>query len=99
MLPPVVELLHELEFRHTVSAREDLEELAALANRSEAEVAEHALLQLSEVEGKPIRSDRLGKLPGGPAAAARLLRRGQLEARAVTRHSRTRKQTILAWNI
>jgi len=99
MLPPVVELRHERELRLTVSGREYLEELAALANRSEAEVAEHALLQLSEVEGKPIRSDRLRKLPGGPAAAARLLRRGQLEARGVTRHRRTRTQKIVAWNI
>jgi len=99
MLPPLVELQHERELRLTVSGREYLEELAALANRSEAEVAEHALLQLSEVEGKPIRSDRLRKLLGGPAAAARLLRRGQLEARGVTRHRRTRTQKIVAWNI
>ena len=50
-------------------------ELDAAGNRSEAEVAELALLSLLEIEGRPVRADRLRKLPGGEAAAERLLRR------------------------
>ena len=98
MLPPAVELRHERELILTPAGRDYLAELASQANRSEAEVTEHALLQLFEVEGKPVRTDRLRGLPGGPAAAARLLRRGQLEMRGVARHRKTRMQKIVAWN-
>ncbi len=98
MLPPAVELRYERELILTPAGRDYLAELASLANRSEAEVTEHALLQLFEVEGKPVRTDRLRRLPGGPAAAARLLRRGQLEARGVALHRKARMQKIVAWN-
>src|SRR5712692_322251 len=98
MLPPVVELRQEREFLLTTAGREYLAELASRGNRSEAEITELALLQLFEVEGKPFRGDRLRKLPGGDAAAARLLRRGQIEAREVTRRRKTRMQKIVAWN-
>ncbi len=98
MLPPAVELRHERELILTPAGRDYLAELASRANRSEAEVTEHALLQLFEVEGKPVRTDRLRRLPGGPAAAARLLRRGQLEMRGVARHRKMRMQKIVAWN-
>ncbi len=98
MLPPAVELRHERELFLTPAGREHLAELASRGNRSEVEVTEHALLQLCEVEGRPVRRERLRKLPGGEAAAARLLRRGQLAAREVTRHRRARMQKIVAWN-
>ncbi|HEX2713856.1 MAG TPA: primosomal protein N' [Candidatus Acidoferrales bacterium] len=98
MLPPAVELRRERELILTPGGRDYLAELASLASRSEAEVTEHALLQLFEVEGKPVRTDRLRSLPGGPAAAARLLRRGQLEVRGVARHRKARMQKIVAWN-
>jgi primosomal protein N' (replication factor Y) (superfamily II helicase) len=98
MLPPAVELRHERELILTAAGREYLAELASRGNRSEAEVTEHALLQLFEVEGKPVRRDRLRGLPGGEAAAARLLRRGQLEAREVARHRKARTQKIVAWS-
>ncbi len=98
MLPPAVELRQARELRLTAAGREYLAELASRGNRSEAEVAEHALLQLFEVEGKPVRSERLRKLPGGEGAAARLLRRGQLEVREVTKRRQARTQKIVAWN-
>jgi primosomal protein N' (replication factor Y) len=98
MLPPVVEVRHERELCLTAAGREYLAELESLGNRSETEVNELALLQLLEVEGKPLRWDRARKLPGGEAPVIRLLRRGQLEAHEVTRHSKERTQKIAAWN-
>ena len=73
-------------------------ELDAAGNRSEEEIAELALLSLLEIEGRPVRADRLRKLPGGEAAAERLLRRRQLESREVAVHRHARVQKIVAWN-
>ena len=75
MLPPQIDLRHEREFLLTDAGRARRAELDAGGNRSEAEVAELALLSLMEIEGRPVRADRLRKLPGGEAAAERLLRR------------------------
>jgi primosomal protein N' (replication factor Y) len=98
MLPPQVDLRHEREFLATDRGSARRAELDAAGNRSESEIAELALLSLVEIEGRPVRADRLQKLPGGEAAAERLLRRKQLESRevAVRRHARTQK--IVAWN-
>ena len=98
MLPPQIELRHDRELYLTAAGRERLAELDSLSNRSEAEVTELALLQLFEVEGRPIPWNRLRRLPGGGAAAVRLLRRGQLEAREVARRRKARLQRIVAWN-
>jgi primosomal protein N' (replication factor Y) len=98
MLPPPVEMESERALWLTVAGREYFAELSGRGNRSEAEVTEHALLHLIQVEDKPLRTSRLGKLPGGEAAAARLLRHGQLEARDLTRHRKPRMRTIVAWN-
>ena len=51
-----------------------------------------------KIEDRPVRADRLRKLPGGEAAAERLLRRRQLEAREVAVHRQARVQKIVAWN-
>ena len=98
MLPPQIDLRHEREFLVTDAGRARRAELDAGGNRTESEVAELALLSLMEIEGRPVRADRLHKLPGGEAAAERLLRRKQLESRevAVRRHARVQK--IVAWN-
>ena len=98
MLPPPIDLRHERELVLTEAGRACRAELHAMGNRSEAEVAELALLSLLEVEVKPIRADRLRRLPGGEAAAERLLRRRQLEAREVVLHRRARTQNIVAWS-
>ncbi|HWF12274.1 MAG TPA: primosomal protein N', partial [Candidatus Acidoferrales bacterium] len=88
----------EREFLLTSAGRIHLAQLHSLGNRSEAEVAEMALLSLMEIEGRPVRADRLHKLPGGEAAAERLLRRKQLESHEVAVHRKTRVQKIVAWN-
>jgi primosomal protein N' (replication factor Y) len=98
LLPPAVEIQSERILVLTATGRERLHELEQALNRPEAEVAEHALLQLLEVEGKPLREIQLRKLPGGPAAAQRLLRRGFLESREVARRKKSRTQRIVAWN-
>ena len=93
MLPPQIDLRHERELVLTEAGRERRAQLDSAGNRSESEVSELALLSLLHIEGKPLRADRLRKLPGGEAAAERLVRRGQLQAREVTvhRHARTQK--------
>lgn len=98
MLPPAVELRAERALWLTPVGRDYLAELSSHGNCSEAEVTEHALLQLIEVEERPLRLERLQKLPGGEAAAARLLRRGKLELRERARHRKPRMQTIVTWN-
>ena len=98
MLPPQIDLRHEHEFLMTDAGRARRAELDAAGNRSETEVAELALLSLMEIEGRPVRADRLRKLPGGEAAAERLQRRKQLEAREVAVRREARVQKIVAWN-
>jgi primosomal protein N' (replication factor Y) len=98
MLPPQVDLRHEREFSVTDAGRARRAELDAAGNRSENEIAELALLSLMDIEGRPVRADRLRKLPGGEAAAERLLRRKQLEAREVAVRRQARVQKIVAWN-
>ena len=98
MLPPQIDLRHEREFLLTDAGRERRDELDAGANRTEEEIADLALLSLMRIEDKPVRADRLRKLPGGEAAAERLLRRRQLESREVTLHRHARVQKIVAWN-
>jgi len=98
MLPPQIDLRHEREFLMTDAGRARHAELDAAGNRSESEVAELALLSLMEIEGRPVRADRLRKLPGGEAAAERLQRRRQLEAREVAVRREARVQKIVAWN-
>jgi len=99
MLPPLTELRAERILRITLAGRALLAELAAMEGRSETEISERALLELIEIEGKPFAASRLRKLPGGEAAAARLLRRGQLEAEEIARSRKVRTQWIVAWNL
>ena len=99
MLPPQIDLRHEREFLMTDAGRARRAELDSGGNRSESEVAELALLSLIEIEDRPVRADRLRKLPGGEAAAERLQRRKQLEAREVAVRRQARVQKIVAWNM
>jgi primosomal protein N' (replication factor Y) len=97
MLPPAVEVRHEREVRLTDAGREYQREIQSLQNRSAQQVEEMALLQLLEVEGRPVNAARLAKLPGGEAAAARLARRSAVEFAQVARRRQARMQKIVAW--
>ena len=97
MLPPAVELRVAREWQITCLGRAYLLELQSLANRSANEVDDLALLQLCEVQGQPIRGELIRRLPGGPAASARLLRAGRLSVREVGLRRPERTQKIVAW--
>jgi primosomal protein N' (replication factor Y) len=97
MLPPAVEVRHEREVRLTDPGREYQREIQSLQNRTAQQVEEMALLQLLEVEGRPVNAARLAKLPGGEAAAERLARRGAVEFAQVARRRKARTQRIVAW--
>src|ERR1700692_210288 len=99
MLPPQIDLRHEREFLLTDAGRTRRDELDTTGNRGENEVTELALLSLLHIANKPIRADRLRKLPGGEAAAERLLRRRQIESREVAVHRHARTQKIVAWSV
>jgi primosomal protein N' (replication factor Y) len=98
MLPPPIEFRHDREVHITAAGREFLKELASLSNRSETQVAELALLQLLEVQSKPLTTARLSKLLGAEAAAERLARRGAVEIRDIARRRKARTQRIVAWS-
>ena len=80
MLPPLIELRVGACCRSPRRGASHLRVSAALPNRSEAEIAELALLELCEIEGKPWHG-ALTQLPGGEVRGSALLRRGQLAAR------------------
>jgi primosomal protein N' (replication factor Y) len=98
MLPPSVEVRHEHEFVLTDAGREYFRGLVSQSDAGEREAQDLALLQLFEAEERPLRAGRLRKLPGGDPTAARLLRRGFLQAREVARRKKARVQKIVAWN-
>jgi primosomal protein N' (replication factor Y) len=97
MLPPSVEVQFGREWQISEAGRARLRELRSLAEPSEAESADLAVLQELDRRGS-IAPDRiLYKLPGGPAAATRLLRRGELSVRGSGRHRTARVRKIVAW--
>jgi primosomal protein N' (replication factor Y) len=98
MLPPLIELRMQRVLHLTEAGRAHFAEISALPSRSEMEITEQALLELIAIEGKPLAMARLAQLPGGEAAAARLLRRGHLAAEEVSRQRKPRTQRIVAWN-
>jgi primosomal protein N' (replication factor Y) len=99
MLPPLTELRAERVLRITPTGMDRLAQLKAIQNRSEDEITEYALLELIDIEGAPLATKRLKKLPGGEDASARLLRRGYLQAEQIHKSKTTRTQKIIAWNL
>ncbi len=98
MLPPSVELRVARAWRITDAGLTRLQALEALGNRSASEVDDLALLQLCAHADKPVGEKLIAKLPGGKAAAARLLRRGELVAGDLAERRKARTQWIVAWN-
>ncbi len=96
MLPPAADLRRARHLRITESGKQRLEAFAARDPQGEKESAEAAVLRFC-AEGIGIGPHKLGKIPGGSAAAARLLRRGELTAADVNRRRRRRMQTVAAW--
>ena len=97
MLPPSVEVQFDREWQISEAGHARLRELRSLTATNEVESADLAVLQELDSRGG-IAPDRiLCKLPGGPAAATRLLRRGELTVRGSGRHRTARMQKIVAW--
>jgi len=97
MLPPAVELRVTQEWQMTEAGGARLQELKLAPAHSEPEIAELELLQLCEAEAKPLATAAIRKVPGGQAAAARLVRRGQLSMQQRAQRRPTRTQKIVAW--
>ena len=85
MLPPVVEVRAVEELSRTAAGAKYLAELEATDERTGDERAEVAVLQAFVTGNELLRPASLKRLAGGEAAIARLLRRGALEARVVTK--------------
>jgi len=98
ILPPQREVRAERILRIADAGRAYLDDLDSLHERSQTQVADRALLQLIEKNGKPVRDSIVRRLPGGAAAEARLLRLGHIAAEEVARHRKSRTQRIVAWN-
>jgi primosomal protein N' (replication factor Y) (superfamily II helicase) len=103
MLPPEIELRHDREYWLTDLGRAYLAELAQHEEKTDVEKAELEFLRVfgvnaSGVKDHPVRSARVRRIPGGEAAAERLVRRGYLGAREVARRRKARVQKIVAWN-
>jgi len=97
MLPPEIEIRHDLEYSLTDAGRAYLAEIAAAQEPTASEREELGLLRNFTQKDAPVASARVRRWPGGEAAAARLVRRGYLTARDVVRRRKTRTQTIVAW--
>jgi primosomal protein N' (replication factor Y) (superfamily II helicase) len=97
MLPPEIELRHDREYSLTDSGRQILGILAAAEELTEDERAEWAFLRRIEEQESPTPSARVSRWPGGEALAEKLVRRGDLTAREIMRHRKTRTQQIVAW--
>lgn len=97
LLPPLVELRAERVLHITDEGRVYLAEIAALSNRDDSQITEQALLELIVIEGRPLATRRLAKLPGGVAGSMRLLRGGYLRAEEVSKQRKSRMQRILSW--
>ncbi len=98
ILPPAADVRHDRELVLTEAGRQHIAELGSRGERNEAEIADLALLQFCEVEGRAVPFGALKRLPGGESAAGRLVRSKRLQAREVARRRHTRVQKILAWN-
>jgi primosomal protein N' (replication factor Y) len=97
MLPPSIELQFDRRWQMSDAGRERLQELRSLAAPSEVESAERALLQLLEIKGGNVSERVLRNLPGGSAAAVRLLRRNQLAIQGTGRHRFARIAKTVSW--
>ncbi len=97
MLPPAIEVRVSRQWRITDAGRIRRSMLQSLAERNETQAAELAVLDLCDAQGGPVGAQKLRKLAGGEAAAARLLRRGELAAAEMAQRRGRRVQKVVAW--
>ncbi len=97
MLPPVVELRVARAWEITEAGAAYLRELQALVNPSAVQAEDLALLELCASRAVPVAEAVVRKLPGGRAAAARLLRQRGIAIRELAERRVARTQKIVAW--
>jgi primosomal protein N' (replication factor Y) (superfamily II helicase) len=97
MLPPSVEVQFDREWRISETGRKRLQEMQALAVPDGTESGERSLLELIAARGGAVTDGILRTLPGAPAVAGRLLRRGELTIQGASRHRKERMQAVLVW--
>ena len=100
MLPPEIDLRHDREYWLTEGGRAYLQALTEQEEKTDVEKAEMEFLRAfdaPDAKEHSVRSARIRRMPGGEAAAEKLVRRAYLAAREVLRHRKTRKQKIVAW--
>jgi primosomal protein N' (replication factor Y) len=99
-LPPEIELQRDREYWLTEGGRAYVQALTEQEEKTDVEKAELEFLRAFDAPGTKehsVRSARVRRMPGGEAAAEKLVRRGYLAAHEVLRHRKTRKQKIVAW--
>src|SRR5579862_7298183 len=97
MLPPAVELRVARAWEITETGAAYLRELQALVNPGAGQAEDLALLELCASRGVPVTEAVVRKLPGGRAAAARLLRQRRVVVRELAERRVARTQKIVAW--
>ena len=98
MLPPEIEVRHQLEYSLTDAGRTRLQDLATSPELSDIESTAGKLLRHFEKSDEPLKGARVGRIPGGTASAEQLVRQGCLTAREAVQHRKGRTQKIVAWN-
>jgi len=91
-----IEVRHDREYSLTDAGRAYVSELQSTAEITDSERKELALLSHFAEKDSSAPSARVRRLPGGEAAAGKLVRRAYLTARDVVRRRKTRTQTIVA---
>jgi primosomal protein N' (replication factor Y) len=97
MLPPAVDVRVARQWSITDAGRERRKVLRSPGQRTETQAAELAVLDLYGADEKPLSGQRIRKIRGGEAAAARLQRRGELAAAEVAQRRARRAQKVVAW--
>ena len=97
MLPPPVDVRVARQWRITEAGRHRRSMFEGASDRSDAQAAELAVLGLCGEDDTPVSAQRIRKIAGGPAVAARLQRRGDLAAAEVAQRRSRRMQKVVAW--
>src|SRR5271154_3711301 len=103
MLPPEIELRQDREYWLTSEGCAYLQDLATNEENTDVEAGELKFLgrfnkEKADAPERALSESRVARIPGGPTAAERFVRRGHLAARESTRRRKTRTQKIVAWH-
>jgi primosomal protein N' (replication factor Y) (superfamily II helicase) len=98
MLPPLAELREHREYTLTEHGQEFYAEVKERGAAEAGEARDLEALELLGLAEGAVASGKLRRIPGGEAAAERLMRRGIVAARERMERTNERMQKIVAWN-